>query len=280
MKQSSYLLWLSYEGTDFHGFQRQRNAPRTVQQVLETALETLYGQPVRVVPAGRTDAGVHARRQAASYAAPELVPAHRLPWALNSMLPPDLVVIGSQQVFPGFNARSQASHKTYRYTLDCGAFPDVFWRRRAWFVPGALDRRDMREAGRYLVGRHDFASFQAAGSSVQTTVRTVHRLQWDFSQAPLAHLYLCADGFLYKMARSLVGTLVEVGRGQRDPESMVSLLGERNRGRAGITAPARGLCLWDVHYPRERLTRPARGSLPPADAGETGGQGCGSPGVR
>ncbi len=248
MERPAYLLWLAYEGTDFHGFQRQQNAPRTVQEVLEKALETLYGGPVRVVPAGRTDAGVHARRQAASFTASDLIPPRRLPYALNSLLPPDLVVMGSQQVWSGFNARRQALGKTYRYTLDCGTFPDIFWRRYAWFVPGGLHRQRMLEAGRYLVGRHDFASFQAAGSSVQTTVRTVQRLQWDFSYPPLVHIYLSADGFLYKMVRSLVGTLVEIGRGQRTPESLTGLLEARERKCAGITAPARGLCLWNVHY--------------------------------
>ncbi|HHY36352.1 MAG TPA: tRNA pseudouridine(38-40) synthase TruA, partial [Firmicutes bacterium] len=198
--------------------------------------------------AGRTDTGVHARGQVVNFFTSSSIPPERLPRALNSCLPEEIVVLGAEEVPPEFHARRSAKSKIYRYTLDCGEYPDVFWRRFAWHPIYKLQADALQEAGRHLVGTHDFSSFRASGSAVKTSVRCIKRLEWDFSQDPLWHLYIEADGFLYKMVRIIVGTLVEVARGALRPEDVARIRDGRDRNLAGPTAPARGLCLWEVKY--------------------------------
>lgn len=240
-------LLLSYDGTGYHGFQLQENA-LTIQEVLEAALEKVTKESVRVIPAGRTDTGVHARGQVVNFTSVSPIPTERLPRAINSCLPSDIVVKGAWEAAPDFNARRSAKSKLYRYTLDCGPHPDVFWNRFAWYPLYKLNAELMIQGGEHLRGRHDFTSFRAAGSAVKTTTRHIIRLEWDFSQAPLWHLFLEADGFLYKMARNIVGTLVEVGRGRIAPKDIIKIRDEKNRCLAGPTAPAKGLALWEVKY--------------------------------
>ncbi len=241
-----YKMTVAYDGTAYHGFQIQENA-LTVQHYLEKALASLYGGCIRVEAAGRTDAGVHARGQVVNYCAPSLVPEAQLPPALNGLLPEDILVIGAQQVEEGFSARRDARAKIYSYTIDRGPFPDVLKRRYAWHISRPLDVQVMQKAATYLEGKHDFRAFQAAGSRVRTTVRTLFGIKLTV-EGQFISLHFIGDGFLYKMVRNITGTLVEVGLGRMSKKDMAPILLAGNRKQAGATAPARGLCLEKVIY--------------------------------
>ncbi len=243
---SHYKLTLAYDGTEYHGFQIQANA-FTIQFYLEKALAGLYGKNIRLEAAGRTDAGVHARGQVVSFCAPSFVPDIQIPPALNGLLPEDILVVGAQQVDEGFSARRDAKAKIYSYTIDRGTFPDVLRRRYAWHIARPLDLKAIHKAASRLKGKHDFKAFQAAGSKVKTTVRTLFNLEVDTAEQFLI-LSFSGDGFLYKMVRNLTGTLVEVGLGRISEHKMNSILLEGNRELAGCTAPAKGLCLENVIY--------------------------------
>lgn len=242
------VLTVAYDGTDYCGFQRQRPGPRpSIQQVLEEAIARAVGQEARVTGAGRTDAGVHAEKQVVSFRAVTRIPVERLPYALNRFLPPDVVVTGAYPGKEGFHPRFSAASKVYRYTIWRAPFPSPFFRRYAWHHPKPLDVAAMRQAAASLVGRRDFAALAGAGRPVRDTVRTVLRCEVD-ERPPLLVVRVEADGFLYKMARTIVGTLVEVGRGRYPPEAVADILASRDRRRAGPAAPAMGLCLEDVRY--------------------------------
>ncbi len=241
-----YKMTVAYDGTAYHGFQIQENA-LTIQHFLEKALAALYGTCIRVEAAGRTDAGVHARGQVVNYCAPSLVPEAQLPAALNGLLPKDILVIGAKQVEESFSARRDARAKIYSYTIDRGPFPDVLCRRYAWHISRPLDLQAMQKAATYLEGKHDFRAFQAAGSRVRTTVRTLFSLKLTV-EGQFISFGFNGDGFLYKMVRNITGTLVEVGLGRLSDQDITPILLAGNRKQAGATAPARGLCLEKVIY--------------------------------
>ncbi len=247
---SNFRLSLEYDGTEFNGWQVQPpgQARRTVQGTLEDALFRVTGQRVRVVGSGRTDAGVHAEGQVANVRVETTLGAHALWRALCGVLPDDLVVLSVDAVPESFNARSDAISKRYRYCIWNGRHGSPLRRRRAaWFRP-ALDLDPMRRAARDLMGEHDFASFQASRSQVQTTVRTLSRIElWGESRGEI-RLTFDGSGFLRHMVRNLVGTLLEVGTGRRAPDTMPALLAARDRSLAGETAPAVGLTLVAVEY--------------------------------
>ncbi len=241
-----HRITLSYEGSCYHGFQSQKNA-LAIQDVLEERLEKLYGRTVKVEAAGRTDAGVHARGQVVAFTAPPLIPTARLPAALNGLLPEDIVVLGAGQEKESFCPRRDARAKIYSYTVDNGPFPDVFWRRFAWHLPCSLDLEAMRAGAHYLAGRHDFKAFQASGSAVENTVRTIYALDIERRGSFIKFLFR-GDGFLYKMVRNITGTLVEVGQLKKEPGDIENILFAGDRRLAGETAPAKGLCLEKVFY--------------------------------
>ncbi|MBE3591318.1 MAG: tRNA pseudouridine(38-40) synthase TruA [Firmicutes bacterium] len=249
------LLTVAFEGTRYQGFQLQPRRGDTVQARLEAAWERVTGAPARALPSGRTDAGVHAAALPVQFRAPCRIPLDRLPLALNAELPEDIVVRAARAVPAEFHARFDARGKTYVYNLWCEPTVPPFWARYAWHRPRPLDLEAMAEAARRLSGRHDFAAFGRAGRPVRDTVRTV-RLRLA-RRGPLVTIWAEGDGFLYKMVRALVGTLVEVGRGAMRPDDVDALLrpagAVRPAGRgmapvAGPTAPARGLCLVEVRY--------------------------------
>lgn len=242
----NYMLVFSYDGTAYHGFQYQNNA-LTVQEVLEDSLTKLFRQGIKVEVAGRTDAGVHARAQVVTFFAPPLLPPERLPLASRGLLPGDIVVLGAKEVAVDFNARRSALAKIYSYTIDSGKFPDVFKRNYAWHLPCQLDLGAMKKAASYLVGKQDFKAFQAAGSKVESTVRTLFTLDLVRRDRFIIITYK-GDGFLYKMVRNITGTLVNVGRQKTHPRQLQEILESKNRAEAGETAPARGLCLEKVLY--------------------------------
>lgn len=243
----NFRLTVQYDGTDFAGFQVQPGLP-TVQGELESALEVLTRGPVRIVGAGRTDAGVHAEGQVVSFKTDCLtVPVPRIPVAMNSLLPPSIRVIGAELVPSDFHARYSAVRKTYRYQIYHGPTTDVFLRRFAFWVPEPLEWGLVEKAAALLVGTHDFAGFASTGSSVKTTVRTMFSVELDTSSRVKA-MRFTADGFLYNMVRSIVGTLLEIGIGRRPIESVAEVLQTGERSLAGPTAPAVGLVLERVEY--------------------------------
>jgi len=248
-----FRLTLEYDGTDFLGWQAQAPGARTVQQTLESAAADLFGAPVAVAGAGRTDAGVHAEGQVASFAVVTGLEPRAIRKALNHRLPDDLAVVACEAVADGFDPRRDARAKRYRYVLWNGPERSPLRRRRAYAVPGRLDVGAMARAARAFEGEHDFAALQSTGSTVRTTVRTV--LRCEVAGAPGGEIAIEVEGtgFLRHMVRSLAGTLVEVGQGRRPEGSIPALLASRDRARAGPTAPAEGLTLVAVRYPDRGL---------------------------
>lgn len=251
-------ITLAYDGAAYVGWQRQANG-RSVQACLESALAPFDVEPVTVVGAGRTDAGVHALGQVASVRLAHPIAPVGLLRAANAALPADIRVVAVEAVAHDFHARFSATAKTYRYRLLGGMVTSPFEGRYGWHIPGPLDHEAMVDAGRLLVGEHDFAAFQAAGSSVRTTIRTLLHVTvsppasglWSSVNGvgeTVTTIEVRGTGFLRHMVRILVGTLVEVGQGIRDRESVARALGVATRDVAGQTAPPRGLFLVQVEY--------------------------------
>ncbi len=245
---SDLSLKVSYDGTGYGGFQVQKNAP-TIQGELERALAVIYKEPLRVTGAGRTDAGVHALGQVVHYRAPFEIPCSKLPAALNVLLPPDIVVLKAETAAPGFHACSSAKGKVYRYTLDRAFYPQVMRRRFAYHFPGVFDRQSAERAAKLVEGTHDFGAFRVTGSSVRSTVRTLYRAGLaEFPEKEIIVLTFEGSGFLYRMVRMLVGSLLRVARGRLEPEDIAAALSGERPEAAGPTAPPQGLCLEKVIY--------------------------------
>ncbi len=244
----TFGLVIEYDGTDFAGWQVQREGARTVQGVLAAALASITGAAVTLHGAGRTDAGVHAEGQVAHVAVATRLAPDALCRALGAQLPRDVVVRQVVAVPDSFHARRDARSKLYRYRLWTGATRSPLRDRTSLWVRGALDLGAMHRAAAHLVGTQDFSSFRAAGSAVPTSVRSVTRAEIAGSRGGDVTLDFEATGFLRHMVRNLVGTLLEVGQGRRAPESIPGLIAARDRGLAGPTAPARGLTLVCVRY--------------------------------
>ena len=242
-------LTLAYDGTDFAGWQFQPGQ-RTLQDTLEQTLEKITGQFSRVFASGRTDAGVHALAQMVSFETHSALPADTLQKALNAELPHDMAAVAVEDAPARFNARRDAKRKRYRYQICDGCVRDVFRRRCAWQLFNRLDVSAMQRAAAPLVGKHDFASFETAGSERETTERNVFELTVMRMRDPdhLIEIEIEADGFLYNMVRNVVGTLVEVGQGRQSESWVTEVLAARDRRRAGPTAPPQGLCLVCVQY--------------------------------
>ncbi len=249
------LLTIRYDGTDFHGWQRQPGGLRTVQGTIEEALTKLVRSDtlISVEGTGRTDAGVHALGQCATVQLPDGgIPTERLAFALSNMLPDDIEIVSAEERPAGFHARFDAAGKTYVYRLLASDTYDMFRRKYCWQVKPGLSLSAMREAAAFLEGTHDFAAFQSAGGEEkETTVRTIFEIAVEELPEERIDIAVTGDGFLYNMVRILVGTLVETGYGKRDPADMPALLESKDRDRAGQTAPARGLYLKKVYFPGE-----------------------------
>jgi tRNA pseudouridine38-40 synthase len=239
-------LRLSYDGTHYHGWQLQR-AERTVAGALEDALSAVCGPGTRVTGCGRTDAGVHARAYCANFKTESAIPAERLPYALNSRLPPDIAVSGAVDVPDSFNAVTSCVKKEYTYEIYCARAHDPFRVNRAYRYPFTPDVRAMREASGAFLGTRDFAAMRSAGSRTRTTVRTVFWYEIDRIGDALS-LRVCADGFLYNMARTMAGTLLYVSEGKIPAGQLPALLAAGDRRLAGPTAPACGLYLTRLWY--------------------------------
>lgn len=243
----TFKLTLAYDGTAYAGWQRQTNA-LSVQQVVEEAFAPLVdGIAPTVAGASRTDAGAHALGQVASVNADIDLTPLAVQRALNVRLPMDIRVLGVVEAAPGFHARFRSVGKSYRYRMVTTQVMSPFDRHYAWHSPEPKQIERMQEAAVHLVGRHDFASFQARGAFVRETVRTIERL--DITGAHGEIVIECdGDGFLRHMVRAIAGTLAEIGAGLRPPSVMREILAARDRRVAGATAPAHGLTLVSVRY--------------------------------
>lgn len=242
------LLWISYDGTAYSGFQIQANA-LAIQEEIEKALAVIYKQPLRINGAGRTDAGVHARGQAANFLAPFKIDPDKLSYALNSLLPDAIVITGAEEVTEDFHARFDAVGKKYSYTIDRAAQPQVLRRLYSWHMPEPLDLDALKAAAGLFVGEHDFAAFQSAGSSVSDTIRTLYKVEPRLdSSEQLLTICFEGSGFLYRMVRLITGTLIRVGKGNLEPVQVGAALKGMEKNAMGPTAPARGLCLERVIY--------------------------------
>ena len=240
-------LDVQYEGTSYVGWQRQKNG-LSIQEILENALSKVADEKVTLFCSGRTDAGVHARQQVASFSLKESkTPQEAFLRGANTLLPKDVRVSRAEEVDLLSHA-PEAEEKTYRYFLQVGSEPLVFLERYSWHIYKELDVEKMRQATEYIIGEHDFAAFRTAGTETQTTVRTIHQATWNTSLLHLLHFDITGSGFLKQMVRNIVGTLVEVGQGKRDPEKMPDILTSKKRENAGAAAPAHGLFLWNVVY--------------------------------
>jgi tRNA pseudouridine38-40 synthase len=240
-------LVLEYDGFDYCGWQVQADA-LTIQGVVEDALGKILGERVRVSGAGRTDAKVHAIGQVASFPCRSDLPSAALQRALNSVLPRDVVVHEAQDVPAEFHARFSARGKVYTYRILNRPLRAALRLRYVWHITQPLDVTAMAMAASALQGTHDFASFQATGSEVRTTERTLTELTI-VRHGDEVVLSCTANGFLRHMVRTIVGTLVEVGRGVRQPSDIKRILNAHDRRQAGVTAPPQGLCLVQVLYP-------------------------------
>lgn len=246
----TFKLTLAYDGTAYHGWQRQLALP-TVQGVVESALAAIVGQAVPVEGSSRTDAGVHALGQVVSFSCETALTPADLKRALNSQLPDDIVVVSSESAPAGFSARRFAVRKRYRYVIDDGETPEVFRRGYVWRRRRRLDEQAMHRAGQGIVGRHDFRSFETNYPSRVSSVRTVFDLRVYRgleANRDLVAIEITGNGFLYNMVRTIAGTLFEVGRGRHSESWPAEVVAAQSRAAAGMTAPAQGLFLLDVEF--------------------------------
>ena len=237
---------LKYLGTDYHGWQVQKNLP-TVAETVEKACEMIVGHKVHVTGCGRTDAGVHARVYVANFRTSSTIPCDRLPYAMNTHLPADIVVTKAFEVHENFNAIGSCVRKEYTYRIYNSRLKDPFHVNRAWFYPKHLDETVMQAAADQFVGTHDFAAVRSVGTDVKSTVRTVYYYKVE-RKGDIIDLKVCANGFLYNMARAMAGTVVYAAEGKIKPEDIGTILDSGNRTAAGPTVPPGGLYMTKLWY--------------------------------
>jgi len=238
---------VEYNGGGYHGWQRQNNTI-TVQQVIEEKISIITREEIKVIGAGRTDAGVHAINQVANFKTGSKIEETKLLQGINSLLPRDVVVKHLVEVEDAFHARHNARSKVYLYQIYNRPVRSVMYRDYAWFVRESLAIDRMRAALLLLKGTHDFSSFSAADKEIKNHVRTVMDVDVKVAKCGMIKIYIEADGFLRYMARNIVGTLVDVGKGKLTPAEFMDLIEIKDRRRAGVTAPAQGLFLMEVKY--------------------------------
>lgn len=243
----NYKLTLCYDGSRYKGWQRQGNTDNTIQAKMEKLLSRLLQQEVELAASGRTDAGVHARAQVCSFKAETDMPLEFMLTELRKYTPEDVGVISLEKAQPRFHARLNCVRKTYLYRIWNSTQPNVFERRYMYNYPEKLDLGAMREAAQQLLGEHDFSAFCTKRNMKKSAVRTLEKIEITYEGGEIK-IMLIGNGFLYNMVRIIVGTLLEVGRGERSIESVAQALESMDRQRAGFTAPAQGLFLWEVEY--------------------------------
>lgn len=240
-------MTIAYDGSAYHGFQRQTPPVVAVQNVLEEKLETVFGENIEVAASGRTDAGVHAYGQVVNFFTNCSIPTERIPMAMNSLLPEDVVVLDAQEADRDFSARHSAKSKIYIYRIFQSQLPDPFKRLYSWHIKRPLDEVKIQEAMDMLLGVHDFSAFRATGGAPMLPVREMYEVKC-IHEGSMLELKFHANGFLYHMARNIVGTLANVGLGRLTPQQFQEILDSKDRAKASATAPARGLYLYKVFY--------------------------------
>ena len=251
MQERNIALTLMYVGTAYHGWQVQKNAV-SVAETLEKALSTVVCHPVKCTGAGRTDAGVHAEVYIANFHTRSSIPTDRIPLAVNTRLPDDIVVVKATEVPEHFNAIGSCLRKEYTYRIYNSRLGNAFYVNRAWFYPKHLDESIMQRAADCFVGTHDFSAVRAVGTEVRSPVRTVHYFNITRT-GDLIECRVCANGFLYNMVRAMVGTCVYAAEGKFAPEDVSAILESRNRTAAGPTVPPGGLYMTQLWYDEDVL---------------------------
>ena len=239
-------LIIEYDGSKYHGWQSQENA-LSVQEVLAKAIKKLTGEDIMPDGAGRTDAGVHAYGQVASFVTSSFIPAERFTPALNSYLPNNVSIIASKEAEDDFHARFSAKGKYYRYIIINRPQKSALWADRAWHVREILDFDAMEKAAQYFLGHHSFKAYCASGHSLKTFDRTIFHSQWH-RDGELLIYDTKGDGFLYNMVRIMIGTMVDIGKGRYGPGIIEEAIRNEKRNSIGVTAPPVGLYLVEVFY--------------------------------
>ena len=242
-------LRIKFDGAGYHGWQIQKSET-TVAGTLESVLSRLCEHPVKIHGCGRTDAGVHAEVYCANYKTSSNIPTDRLPLAINTLLPADIAVQSAMIVPDDFEANLSCVKKEYTYRIFNSRVRDPFYSKRAYFYPQAIDLEAMKEAAQHFVGTHDFAAVRSVGTETKTTVRTVFWYEIE-EKEPFIELRACANGFLYNMARAMVGTLLYVSERKIIPDELPYLLEQKDRRLTGPTVPPDGLYLTRIWYDGE-----------------------------
>ena len=240
---------LMFDGSRYHGWQVQKTEI-SVAGTIEEALTRLCGHTVKVHGCGRTDAGVHAERYCANFKTSSGIPPERLPLAANSLLPSDISVTRAIYTSDEFDANLSCVKKEYTYRIFCSRIRDPFYAGRAYFYPLKLDVSSMKQAAKHFVGAHDFAALRSVGTETKTTTRTVHWYEIE-EKGSITELRVCANGFLYNMARAMAGTLIYVSEGKIPPDDIPRLLESKDRRLTGPTVPPGGLYMTRIWYDGE-----------------------------
>ena len=251
-------LIIEYDGAGFNGWQAQKSTRaqehqsaskrlKTAQGEIEKAAKKLFGKTISLISASRTDSGVHAKAQVANFRTDSKLGLDNIKNGLNSFLPRQISIISSEKVPLKFHSRFDSTGKLYKYSIMNRRSRSPLFVRHSAFVPYDLNVNAMKKAAKYLIGKKDFKSFQASDKKEKDSVRHIKKIEI-ISRPPLIEIYIRADGFLYNMARNIAGTLIEVGRGRFEPETVKEILEKKHRPLAGQTAPAKGLCLEKVFY--------------------------------
>ena len=240
-------LDICYDGTRYRGWQRLANQENTIQEKLERTLSRILGETIEISGSGRTDAGTHAMGQVANFHCNSTMPSEEILAELRKYLPEDIGIYSCKNVSPRFHARLNAKTKTYRYRVWFGKDPCVFDRKYTWYCFDRLDVGLMKKAAAMMVGEHDFKGFSSVKKTNKSTVRTVTRIDFEVKDREIDIIFE-GDGFLYNMVRIMAGTLIEVGTGDREPESVKEVFRTKDREKAGMTLPPQGLYLDEVFY--------------------------------
>jgi len=238
---------VEYDGTGYHGWQRQRG-DITIQQTIEEKVGLITQEKIKLIASGRTDAGVHALGQVANFKTGSKIAERNLLRGMNSLLPGEIVIKSLVEVDERFHARYDAKSKVYLYHIFNSSVPSALYRHYSWFIPFPLDMDNMKTAARQLIGSHDFSSFCAANNDTSDYIRKVINVSINQGEDGIIRFFIEANGFLRYMVRNIVGTLFDVGRGELSPSEFLDIMKAKDRNMAGITAPPQGLFLKEVKY--------------------------------
>lgn len=243
----NYMALVSYDGTRYNGWQKQKSTKNTIQGIMEEILKKMTGSECEVIGSGRTDAGAHASGQVINFHIDTDMNESDITEYFNRYLPTDICVLSCRMAEERFHSRLNAKKKTYEYNIWTSPIKNVFERNYLFHSPKSLDVEKMKHAAGFLLGEHDFLAFSSLKKTNKSTVRKIYYIDIERKESRVS-IKICGNGFLYNMVRIISGTLIEVGEGKRNPEDILEALKSRNRENAGFTAPAKGLILLNVEY--------------------------------